>query len=67
MSLIFTDNNPKNEYDQILNKTLWSINKKYDKSKSYTNIKLFENGLPVGPIIKINPITLVFRSIIEKK
>ena len=25
--------------------------KKYDKLKSYTNIKLFKNDLPVGPII----------------
>ena len=39
LSLIFTDNNQKNEYDQILNEILWSINKKYNKLKSYTNIK----------------------------
>ena len=56
LSLIFTDNNQKNEYDQILNKILRSINKKYDKLKSYTNIKLFENDLSVGSIIKINSI-----------
>ena len=66
LSLIFTDNNQKSEYDQIWNEILWSINKKHDKLKSYTNIKLFENELPVGPIIKINSITLVIRSIIEK-
>ena len=66
LSLIFTGNNQNNEYDQILNEILWSINKKYDKLKSYMNIKLFENDLPVGPIIKINSITLVIRSIIEK-
>ena len=66
LSLIFTDNNQKSAYDQIWNEILWSISKKYDKLKSYTNIKLFENDLPVGPIIKINSITLVIRSIIEK-
>ena len=34
LSLIFTDNNQKNEYDQTWNEILWSINKKYDKLKS---------------------------------
>ena len=30
LNLIFIDNNQKNEYDQIWNEILWSINKKYD-------------------------------------
>ena len=67
LSLVFTDNNQKSEYDQNSNEILRSINKKYDKLKSYTNIKLFENELAMRPIFKINLITLVIRSIIKKK
>ena len=67
LSLIFTDNNQKNEYDQIWNEILWSINKKYDTLNSYTNIRSYENELSMRPIFKINSITLIIRSIIEKK
>ena len=66
LSLLFINNDQKNKYYQVWKEIFKIFNGGHVILKSWKDIRLFDNDLPVGYILKINSITLVIKSLIEK-
>ena len=66
LSLLFDDANKQNKYFQLWKEILKTINGGHGKIIKCKEIRLFENDLPIGDMFKINSITIVIKSLIEK-
>ena len=67
LSLLFDDDDDKQyKYCQVWKEILKAINGGHDKIIKYKEIRLFDNDLPIGDMFKINSITIVIESLIEK-
>ena len=64
--MLFDDDNKQNKYYQVWKEILKTINEGHGKIRSCKKIRLFNNDLLVGYVFKINSITIVFESLIEK-
>ena len=67
LNMLFTDNDQQNKYHQIWKEILKIINGDHGKLKLHENIRLFDNDFPREHVFKIPAITIVIRSLIEKK
>ena len=66
LSLLFDDDDKQNKYCQVWKEILKTINGGHDKIIKCKEIRLFDNDLPIGYVFKINSITIVIESLIEK-
>ena len=71
LSLLFDDDdddddNKQNKYCQVWKEILKTINGGHGKIIKCKEIRLFDNDLPIGDMFKINSITIVIESLIEK-
>ena len=66
LNLSFDSDIKQNKYYQIWKELLNVINGGHGKIRSYKEVKLFHNELPTGYVFKINSITIVIQSLIEK-
>ena len=60
------NNNQQNKYCQVWEEILKIINGSHGKIVSHKEIRLFKNDLPIGYVFKINSITIVIKSLIDK-
>ena len=65
--MIFANDDQQNKYHQVWKEILKIINKGNGELKLHEKIKLFDNDLPTEHVFKIPSITIVIRSLIEKK
>ena len=66
LSLLFDDDDKQNKYYQVWKEILKTINRGYGEIIKCKEIRLFDNDLPIGNVFKINSITIVIKSLIEK-
>ena len=66
LNLLFDDDNKQNKYCQVWKEILKTINRGPGKVIECKEIRLFDNELPIGYVFKINSITIVIESLIEK-
>ena len=66
LSLSFDDDDKQNKYCQVWKEILKAINGGHGKIIKYKEIRLFDNDLSIGDMFKINSITIVIKSFIEK-
>ena len=64
--MLFDSDIKQNKYYQIWKEILNVINRGHGKIRLYKEINLFDNELPEGYVFKINSITIVIQSLIEK-
>ena len=67
LSMLFADDEQQNKYHQIWKEILKIINGGYGELKLHEKIRLFDVELPIEHVFKIPSITIVIRSLIEKK
>ena len=60
------DDNKQNKYYQVWKEILKTVNGGHGKIRSCKEIRLFNNELPIGYVLKINSITIVIESLIKK-
>ena len=60
------DDNKQNKYYQVWKEILKTINGGHGETRSCKEIRLFNNELPIEYVFKINSITIVIESLIEK-
>ena len=65
--MLFADNEQQNKYHQIWKEILKIINGGDGELKLHEKITLFDIDLPIEHVFKIPSITIVIRSLIEKK
>ena len=66
LSLLFDDDDKQNKYCQVWKEILKTINGGHGKIIKFREIRLFDDDLPIGDLFKINSITIVIESLIEK-
>ena len=66
LSLLSDDDDKQNKYCQVWKEILKTINGGHGKIIKCKEIRLFDNDLPIGDVFKINSITIVIKSLIEK-
>ena len=66
LNLLFDSDIKEKKYYQIWKEILYVTNGSHGKIRSYKEIRLFVNELPIGYVFKINSITIVIQSLIEK-
>ena len=66
LSFLFDDDNKQNKYCQVWKEILKTINEGQGKIIKCKEIGLFDDDLPIGEVFKINSITIVIESLIEK-
>ena len=66
LNMLFVDNDQQNKYYQLWKEILKIINGGHGELKSSKEIRLFYDDLPIGHVFKINSMTTVIRSLIEK-
>ena len=66
LNLLFDDDNKQNKYCQVWKEILKTINGGHGEIIKCKEIRLFDNELPIGDMFKINSITIVIKSLIEK-
>ena len=66
LNLLFDDDNKQNKYYQTWKEILKTVNRDHGKIIKSEEIRLFNNELPIGYVFKINSITIVIESLIEK-
>ena len=65
--MIFANDNQQNKYHQVWKEILKIINGGHGELKLHEKIRLFDNDLPIEHVFKILSITIIIRSLIEKK
>ena len=65
--MLFVDDEQQNKYHQIWKEILKIINGGYGELKLHEKIRLCDVELPIEHVFKIPSITIVIRSLIEKK
>ena len=66
-SLLFDDDNKQNKYCQVWKEILKTINGGHGKIIKCKEIRLFDDDLPIRDLFKINSITILVESLIEKE
>ena len=66
LNLLSDDDNKQNKYCQVWKEILKTINGGHDEIIKCKEIRLFDNELTIGDMFKINSITIVIESLIEK-
>ena len=66
LSLLFDDDNKQNKYCQVWKEILKTSNGGHCEIIKCKEIRLFDDDLPIGDVFKINSITIVIESLIEK-
>ena len=66
LSLLFDDDNKQNKYCQVRKEILKTINGGHGKIIKCKEMRLFDDDLPIGDVFKINSVTIVIKSLIEK-
>ena len=66
LNLLFDDDDKQNKYCQEWKEILKTINGGHGKIIKCKEIRLFDDDLPIGDAFKINSITIVIESLIEK-
>ena len=68
LSLLFDDNDDdkQNKHYQVWKEILKTINRGHGEIIKCEEIRLFDNELRIGDVFKINSITIVIKSLIEK-
>ena len=66
LSLLFDDDDKQNKYCQVWKEILKTINGGHGEIIKCKEIRLFDNDLPMADMFKINSITIVIESLIEK-
>ena len=64
--MLFVNNGQQNKYYQVWKEILKIINGGHGELKSCKKNRLFYDDLPIGNVFKINSITIVVKSLIEK-
>ena len=64
--MLFDDINQQNKYHQVWKYIFKIINGAHGEIKLHENIRLYYNDLPIKQVFKINSITVVIKSLIEK-
>ena len=66
LNMLFVDNGQKDKYYRVWKEILKIINVGHGELKSCKEIRLFYDDLLIGHVFKINSMTIVIRSLIEK-
>ena len=67
LSMLFAINDQQNKYHRVWKEILKVINGGHGELKLHKKIRLFDNDLSVEHMFKIPSITIVIKSLIEKK
>ena len=67
LTMLFADTDQQDKYHQVRKEIFKIINGGHGKLKLHEKIRLFYNDLPVEHVFKIPTITIVIKSLIEKK
>ena len=67
LTMIFANDDQQNKYHQVWKEILKIINGGNGELKLHEKIKLTDNDLPIDHVFKIPTITIVIKSLIEKK
>ena len=67
LTMLFDDINQQNKYYQVWKDIFKIINEGHDELKLHEKIRLYHNDLPIKQVFKIHSITVVIKSLIEKK
>ena len=68
LNMLFVKNDQKNKYYRVWKESLKIINGGHGELISSKEIRLFAiDDLPIGHVFEINSMTIVIRSLIEKK
>ena len=67
LSMLFDDNDKRDKYYEVWKEILKIINGGHGELKLHEKIRLFDNDLPIEHVFKVPSITIVIRSLIEKK
>ena len=67
LNMIFANDAQQNKYHHVWKEILKIINGMYGELKLHEKNRLFDNDLPIEHVFKIPSITIVIRSLIEKK
>ena len=64
--MLFNDINKQNKYYQVWKDIFRIINGENGELKLHEKIRLYDSDLPIKQVFKINSITVVIKSLIEK-
>ena len=67
LTMLFDDINKQNKYYEVWKDIFKIINRGQGELKLHEKIRLYDIDLPIKQLFKINPITVVIQSLIEKK
>ena len=67
LTMLFAYDDQQNKYHKVWKEILKIINGGHGELKLHKKIRLFDNDLPIEHVFKIPSITIVIRSLIEKK
>ena len=67
LTMLFDDINQQNKYHQVWKDIFKIINGGHGELKLHEKIKLYYNDLPIKQVFKIPSISVVIKSLIEKK
>ena len=67
LTMLFDDINKQNKYYQVWKDIFKIINRGHGELKLYEEIRLYYNDLPIKQVFKIHSITVVIKSLIQKK
>ena len=67
LAMLFADIDQQDKYHQVWKEILKVINGGHGELKLHEKIRLFDNDFPIEHVFKIPSITIVIRSLIEKK
>ena len=67
LTMLFDDINQQNKYHQVWKDIFKIINGGHGELKLHEKIRLYSNDLPIKQVFKIHSITVVIKSLIEKK
>ena len=67
LNMIFANDAQQNKYHHVWKEILKIINGMYGELKLHEKNRLFDNDLPIEHVFKIPSITIVIRSLIEKR
>ena len=66
LTMLFDDINQQNKYYQVWKDIFKIIDGGHGELKLHEKIRLYHNDLPIKQVFKINSITIVIKSLIEK-
>ena len=67
LAMLFDDINQQNKYYQVWKDIFKIVNRRHGELKLHEKIILYYNDLPIKQVFKIHSITVVIKSLIEKK